>query len=1351
MGAAGQDRPAVRDAYGAGIRTAAAPAAEIHERRRGAAAGREVRVRCEHEPAVAVAAADRLPTEDAVRTGTARLDLGRVEHTDVPGLGAIAAIAADIDADQRAVLATLEIHRDDRAAIATAATEALREDRVAGASLGEDHAGALARAPVGDRHVAGRLGLASLAADIDEQRRRRRVVIDHRRDAEIHQQAGIAAATADTLRADADRVAAERVDDAFVDDRDILADAAFAARAADIDVQRLLAHAAADRAADHHAAFAAAATDRLGVDAVRPAAAGDDRARIRDVHRARRSALAAAAADQGADVRAALLRVLLAQQLADQFRRRRSQLGLGDAGVAADPAAAADRLGVDAVGAVAERRDLRCAAHVDCTGRAAGATLAADADGDRVLHLQQLARDRAAHAAAAADALRMDRVGIGAARGDRAGSRHGDGTRAATRATFETPLRTDLERRVVLLAADGDRIRAADAATTADALRPQADGPVAERGQHALRRRDDRAALAARAAALAERDVDRALLARERIERDLRGHQVIADLRIVGLGVAAAAADALREDRGGVVAERDDRSLVRHRHHAAVTAVRRRAADHHVDAAATALRTRTDVDAGTAAAAADRLREDAVAAPALRRDVAHVRDVHGAAPARRAAGAADRDRQLLRLRILGLAIALDDEVHAGIAAAAADGLRREAVGVIAAGDQHAGRLEAALHRDGARVAGTIARAAHTGRERIALVGIDAGDVHAAVAAAAADALREDAVGTLAEFERLAFFGRHRGVGIGRLATVHVDGAIAGEHHRSGTGSGAALAADADRGGIALAARSVARDIESAIAAAAADALRQHADRIRAFDGHRALLHERDRAGAVAIARGAAEPEDQRRLRAFLRRLQTAADVDAAVAATAADRLRHHADRAIARGEDIGDHGRGDRTAEPALATEAADADRDLAVVGDAAADVDAAVAAAAAERLRTDGEAIVADRPHGRGVHGEGHGAGVAALRTEATNADVQRIRAAGLRRGERDAAADVEAAIAARAAEALREDAVGAVLALAARHAVHRDEVIGREAGGGDVAVHRCLDGARIATTVAEAAETEGAGERRALARARDRAGDVDAAVAAAAPDRLRDHAVGTRAGGGRGARPRQRDLGRVAAATAEATDADCAGSRAVRAQLHRAGDVDAAVAAATADALRQHADRIGAPGIHRAADTTVDRRRRAAVAAEAADTDRGRAARFLRERHAAGHIEAAVAAAAAHALEQHAVGAIARRARAARHRAADDAARAAIATEAADAHRQRARARLRGRDAAGHVESTAAAATADALHEHRMRLVAERGRDAAEGGRRGAAAAATAAGTADANRNRRGARETRRHAARH
>jgi hypothetical protein len=64
----------------------------------------------------------------------------------------------------------------------------------------------------------------------------------------------------------------------------------------------------------------------------------------------------------------------------------------------------------------------------------------------------------------------------------------------------------------------------------------------------------------------------------------------------------------------------------------------------------------------------------------------------------------------------------------------------------------------------ARVAGTIARAAHAGRQRGALV--DAGDVHAAVAAAAADTLR-DAVGTLAEFERLAFFGRHRGVGIGR--------------------------------------------------------------------------------------------------------------------------------------------------------------------------------------------------------------------------------------------------------------------------------------------------------------------------------------------------------------------------------------------------------------------------------------------------------------------------------------------------------------------------------------------------------------------------------------------------------
>ena len=83
-------------------------------------------------------------------------------------------------------------------------------------------------------------------------------------------------------------------------------------------------------------------------------------------------------------------------------------------------------------------------------------------------------------------------------------------------------------------------------------------------------------------------------------------------------------------------------------------------------------------------------------------------------------------------------------------------------------------------------------------------------------------------------------------------------------------------------------------------------------------------------------------------------------------------------------------------------------------------------------------------------------------------------------------------------------------------------------------------------------------------------------------------------------------------------------------------AGDVEAARSAAAADALHRRAERAVAAGDDVAGQRAVDIGSIAAIAAETADADHDVAGELLRQRNAAGDVEAARAAAAADRLEQ-------------------------------------------------------------------------------------------------------------------
>ncbi|MEX2764970.1 hypothetical protein, partial [Pseudomonas aeruginosa] len=110
----------------------------------------------------------------------------------------------------------------------------------------------------------------------------------------------------------------------------------------------------------------------------------------------------------------------------------------------------------------------------------------------------------------------------------------------------------------------------------------------------------------------------------------------------------------------------------------------------------------------------------------------------------------------------------------------------------------------------------------------------------------------------------------------------------------------------------------------------------------------------------------------------------------------------------------------------AIAAEAADADTERAGAaagkGDAAGDVEPAIAAAAAGRLDQDRAAARAERPDVAGERG-GNRLGIAAAVAKAADAHAQRALAA-IAGAEAEAAGDVERTVAAAAAQALHGQA---------------------------------------------------------------------------------------------------------------------------------------------------------------------------------------------------------------------------------------------------------------------------------------------------------------------------------------
>ena len=307
------------------------------------------------------------------------------------------------------------------------------------------------------------------------------------------------------------------------------------------------------------------------------------------------------------------------------------------------------------------------------------------------------------------------------------------------------------------------------------------------------------------------------------------------------------------------------------------------AADGEVHAHAVAVEAGADVVDRVAAATAHALGKQADALLAGRGDVAGLRDGHRACMPRRATRTTDGDVGLESPH-LAATTGRGDHVHAGVAAAATDALGRQAVGLVAEGAKQGGRAGASGYGHRARVAATRAGATDPEGDGTARGRHHARDVQATHATTAADALHEHAVGARAVVDVVGVLrvaGRDRG----RATTVRRDCAIADEAGRAGIRSRAAAAAHPGAHPEALAEREAAGHVERPAAAAAGDAMHQHADAVGTFHGHGPALRCRDGSAGIAGTAEAAEPEHEGRRAAAAERVDATADVDAAVAAT----------------------------------------------------------------------------------------------------------------------------------------------------------------------------------------------------------------------------------------------------------------------------------------------------------------------------------------------------------------------------------------------------------------------------------------------------------------------------------
>ncbi len=341
----------------------------------------------------------------------------------------------------------------------------------------------------------------------------------------------------------------------------------------------------------------------------------------------------------------------------------------------------------------------------------------------------------------------------------------------------------------------------------------------------------------------------------------------------------------------------------------------------------------------------------------------------------------------------------------------------------------------------------------------------------------------------------------------------------------------------------------------------------------------AVAVDRHRAGRAAAAAEAADGDADARQADRGRR----ADREAAVAAAAADRLRCDAVRILALRPDRSGAGHNHVRRAARIAAVAADGHRRRAAdiverAGAADGDAEAAVAAAAADRLRKDAVRIVEDSGDVAGARNL-DGAGVAAAAAAPADADADADDAA-----ERHDAR--KAAIAAVAADRLRENAIGVVLHPARGLARARGQIAGRVHD--DHGIGRRGDGTAACACAAADAHGDAAGRP-------ERHADSRAAIAAAAAKRLRDDRARLVPGGSDVAVIGEADVRGVAAACSAAADRN---RRSDAAQRKRTRSGEAAVAAAAADRLGEKAVRLIALGD----DFALTRQRRGSRAIAAA-----------------------------------------------------------------------------------------------------------------------------------------------------
>src|SRR5690606_36313445 len=486
-------------------------------------------------------------------------------------------------------------------------------------------------------------------------------------------------------------------------------------------------------------------------------------------------------------------------------------------------------------------------------------------------------------AAATADRLHGGAERAFAERLHHAGARELDGAAGLFRSVAAAERQVQVERPGFRL---GERQRRATAAA-ADRLHEHRVGVAAGAADvPGVGRRDVAARVALPAAAAAHG-----------LEREIESGCDLAEVEIE-IEQAAAATDRLQRVPDAVVGHHDhvagagDADAARHRVLRVLGAQRKVDACLFREVGGTG-----EAEAQAAAAAVHRLRDDRLRVLAEQHDVARVHDGHLAALpalAGRAAEAVEqrrRDRELgarglrqrirleARLRQAERQRCADGERR--VPAAAPDRLRDDGV----RGDAVRHDRPVVRHADAAGIVTVAAETADAEDRRDPGGGgqareVDVRDeVHLAVAAPASDRLREDAVRAVAQrFDQ-------PGVAHGHVAADT---------------AAAAGAADAEAETEALRARGDARrEFRRAVAAAAADRLREDAVRARALRRDDPAGLVRDVHVAAGASRAARAAEREAELRAAALVLERGLRFEVAVAAAAPDRLRHDAGRVLA--------------------------------------------------------------------------------------------------------------------------------------------------------------------------------------------------------------------------------------------------------------------------------------------------------------------------------------------------------------------------------------------------------------------------------------------------------------------